>query len=603
MVKLQNALLCVATFAGCRGAVNTTLPHAVTDADFAIEHVRVFDGTNSSEDQTVLVAGDRIVAVGTSRTIATPARAQRIDGTGKTLLPGLIDAHAHVIDADDARTALIFGVTTELDMMSIPTTTVPLSHDASDRARVVPAGYAATAPGGHGTEYGFIVPTLTRPDEAEAFVAARVADGSHHLKIIIEDGHEIGRPLPTLDAPTVTALVHAAHAHHMLAVAHVGSANDVATALAGGVDGLAHVPAETLDTATLAQIASRHIFVAPTLSVLASVCGTSGADLAADPRFAPFLLPDQARHLATPFPMKLRNLQCDAPAASVATRHAAHVVLLAGTDAPNAGTAHGVTVHGELARLVAAGLSPSEALTAATSAPAHAFGLVDVGKIRIGAIADLLLVDGDPTHDITATRAINSVWRAGHAVNREARRAEVVAAVKAEHDAQAAAPKTILGPIASFDDGTATARFGVLFVATDALRGGSSTGQWKVISPGADGTAHALSITGEVIASKMPYPFSGLTFSPAGLSRTPADLRAAHKLSFWTRGDGHTYVLLLLSTAGIPAMKSFVAPAAWTHIDIDLDAMGLDLSQVAGIGWASTTIGPFAFDLDQLELR
>ena len=604
MAKFENALLCVATFAACRGAVTKTLPPLAT-ADLAIEHVRVFDGATTSEDQTVLVTGERIVAMGPANTSIVPRNAKRIDGHDKTLLPGLIDAHAHVIDADDARTALLFGITTEIDMMSMPTTTVPLSHDAVDRARVVPAGYAATAPGGHGTEYGFVVPTLSKPDEAEAFVAARVADGSHHLKIIIEDGHEIGRTVPTLDVATVTALVRAAHAHHLLAVAHVGSANDVATALAGGVDGLAHLPAEALDAMTLAQIASKHLFVAPTLSVLASLCGTSGADLAADARFAPYLLPDQAHHLSTPFAMKFPTLQCDAPAASVAVLRAARVVLLAGTDAPNAGTAHGVTVHGELSRLVAAGLSPSEALIAATSAPARAYGLADVGEIRVGAIADLVLVDGDPTRDITATRAINTVGRAGHVVDRDARRADVATAIQADHDAQLAAPKSILGPIATFDEANATitsSRYGHLAVATDAQRGGASTAEAKLVSPGAEGTAHAIAIHGEIVASKTPYPYAGIGFSPAATPFAPTDLRAAHKLSFWTRGDGKTYLALLFSAGSAPAMKSFVAPKEWTHVEIDLNAIGANLESIAGLSWSSTEMGTFSFELDQLRL-
>ena len=74
-----------------------------------------------------------------------------------------------------------------------------------DRADLLSAGTLATAPGGHGTQFGMPIPTLTSAEEAEAFVNARVAEGSDYIKIIIEDGSEMGITMPTLDQATVTA--------------------------------------------------------------------------------------------------------------------------------------------------------------------------------------------------------------------------------------------------------------------------------------------------------------------------------------------------------------------------------------------------------------
>jgi adenine deaminase len=79
-----------------------------------------------------------------------------------------------------------------------------------------------------------------------------------------------------------------------------------------------------------------------------------------------------------------------------------------------------VSIHREVELLVRAGLSPIEALRAATSAPARAFRLADRGRIAPGLRADLLLVDGDPTTDILATRAIRTVWKLGRALDRAA---------------------------------------------------------------------------------------------------------------------------------------------------------------------------------------
>jgi hypothetical protein len=96
--------------------------------------------------------------------------------------------------------------------------------------------------------------------------------------------------------------------------------------------------------------------------------------------------------------------------------HRAGVRVLAGTDAPNPGLVFGASLHRELVHLVRAGLTPAEAVVAATSAPAEVFGLADRGRLTVGARADLLLVDGDPLTDVTATQRIRQTWVEGEPV-------------------------------------------------------------------------------------------------------------------------------------------------------------------------------------------
>jgi imidazolonepropionase-like amidohydrolase len=98
---------------------------------------------------------------------------------------------------------------------------------------------------------------------------------------------------------------------------------------------------------------------------------------------------------------------------------AAHVRILAGTDAGNPGTAPGISMHGELEYLVKAGLTPEQALAAATSVSADTFHLTDRGRIASGLRADLVLVNDDPTSEITATRDIVEAWKAGIPVDRQ----------------------------------------------------------------------------------------------------------------------------------------------------------------------------------------
>jgi imidazolonepropionase-like amidohydrolase len=104
--------------------------------------------------------------------------------------------------------------------------------------------------------------------------------------------------------------------------------------------------------------------------------------------------------------------------AAVAALVAAGVPILAGTDAGNPGTAHGASLHRELELLVSAGMTPVQALRAATSVPARVFSLRDRGRIAPGFRADLVLVAGEPDRDILATRRIVGVWRNGAAVAR-----------------------------------------------------------------------------------------------------------------------------------------------------------------------------------------
>lgn len=174
-----------------------------TSSPTLIRQVAVFDGRRSQPVQDVLIDGPVIAAVGTD--LVAPAGATVLDGTGRTLLPGLIDAHTHTTDTAQLRQALMFGITTELDMGSAPGLARRMRAAADERddlADVRVATTGATAPGGHPcqlVELGMIepFPTVAGPDDAEAFVAARVAEGADHLKIFIEDGTAIGKPLPS----------------------------------------------------------------------------------------------------------------------------------------------------------------------------------------------------------------------------------------------------------------------------------------------------------------------------------------------------------------------------------------------------------------------
>ena len=391
---------------------------------YAIRDARVFDGERVLERATVLVRDGRIEALGAD--LAVPADATVIEGRGRTLLPGLIDAHVHTWGGALAD-ALNFGVTTVLDMYSDPALSRELrpsreSHAPLAHADLWSSGFLATAPGGHGTQFGLPVPTLTTPAEAPAWVRARLAEGSDYVKIVYEPKGPggLGPPFPSLDRATLEALVAAAHAERRRAVVHVSRLGPAREALAAGADGLVHVWGDQPADARVLELARAHdAFVVPTLAVTLAFAGAgTGAALAADPAVAPFLSPEQRQTLVPEREVRVSVLRPEVPVAAVRALHAAGVDVLAGSDAPNPGTAHGASLHAELELLVQAGLTPLQALAAATSVPARRFALADRGRIAPGLRADLLLVRGDPAADVRATRAIERIWKNGATVER-----------------------------------------------------------------------------------------------------------------------------------------------------------------------------------------
>jgi len=389
---------------------------AASDQPFVIRHARIFDGTQVISADSVFVQNHKIQAVG--KDLKVPAGTAEIDATDDTLLPGLIDSHTHDW-SDSPKQALLFGVTTELNMGGIPKFVADLREAEAegkglDSADMFSAGNLVTPPKGHGTEFGMPVPTLTSASEAQQFVDARIAEGSDYIKIMYEDGHLCNLTFSKLSKEELAAVVAAAHKRGKMVVVHISSQADARDVIASGADGLAHVFADSAPQADFANfVRSRHAFVITTLTPVETSFGTAGgASLVVDKRLTEFLSAHAQSNLKALFPAACLG-KLEYAFAAAKQLHDAGVPVLAGTDAPNPGSWNGVSLHGELELLVRAGFSPPDALAAATSVPATTFHLNDRGRIAPGLRADLLLVHGDPTQDITATRDIVAVWKTG----------------------------------------------------------------------------------------------------------------------------------------------------------------------------------------------
>lgn len=576
-----------------------------------IQNVRVFDGERMHASRSVLIDGARISD--DNYRGAAPAGAKVVDGKGRTLLPGLIDAHTHAYRHQEL--PLLFGVTTQVDMF----TGVSIMQETTRRMRegqnsggadLYSAGTLATVPGGHGTEYGMAIPTLTKPEEAQAFVDARIAEGSHFIKIVMEGGRA-GHTIPTLDSATVRALIEAAHKRGKLAVVHISNPGDARSALEMGADGLVHlftgeqIAAE--DLASFTKLArAKKAFIIPTFSLMESLAGLRSGDIIGDPSMAALLDKAQKKELDSSHGQQSRPQIMAAPKAVVAALRKAGVPLLAGTDAGNPGTQYGASMHHEMLALTQAGLTPIEALAAATSAPARAFKLPSRGRIAKGYKADLLLVEGDPGTDITATRRIVEIWKDGSPASalREEQRGKVVQEMRG-------VPALALpadGRISLFTKEKLASPFGFGWMpSNDGVLGGKSTVNVKVLeAAGADAAAGSAAL--QVNASVAPgfaFPFAGLSFMPGVQPMQAANLSGAKVLKFRVRGDGQRYSVAVMSKAGsIPASQPFTADAEWREVSMPLDGFkGVDAAAITMIAFnAGPKAGDYQFQIADVRL-
>lgn len=570
----------------------TGLPAPLGDCT-RFENVRVFDGSKVIQNASVVVQNGLIAEIN------GPALCKKTElGEGKkTLLPGLIDAHVHVWNADQLEQAIRYGVTTELDMLSDPDQDQLLKKlvaASNDYADIRVAGNAVTTKGGHGTEYGHPVPTLDNVNNAEDFVAQRVAEKSDYLKIIYQVDSKLFK---SITPDMLKAVVASAKKHNLETVVHIDTQHEATDAINAGADGLAHIFWDSAATPAFVQLMKSHeTFITPTISVIRMIQNKSyGPELLADPKLSANLDQDSINELNAKFQVKL-DLPGDPLPDSIKALQAAHVPILAGTDAPNPGTAHGVSLHGEIELLVKYGLTPTEALTAATSAPAAAFHLTDRGRIAPGLHADLLLVDGDPTTDIKATRNIVGVWRNGVKFEKP-----FVKKPATEAPPPPPPPKRDPAVVSDFNGKEITAKYGLGWVeAVDTMAGGKSTTAKLALDHG------ALAVAG-VVDGAIPFAWSGALLNVGDAPFAPVDLSAAKELVFKAKGDGSkSYVVMVFTTKGgrMPASVPFVAPKKWKEQHIKLADFKTDGSDVRAIAFvASPTPGKYAFQLDDVELR
>ena len=315
-MRLNSAAFVLAIFLTTVAAWSqtTAVPQLIRD-------VRMFDGEQVLEHRSVLVEDGKISRIGGAE--LKVRNAEVIEGQGRTLFPGLIDAHVHIPNHAEqaAHQALVLGVTTQFDMFTggerLKQIKKMETEDRPDLADVRTAGIGATVPGGHPTQMGGgPIPTITGPEQAQDWVDARIAEGSDYIKIIHDDGSTwtwTTTRVPMLDNATLRALVEAAHKRGKLAVVHALSEPQARDAIAAGADGLAHLFTGDSVGADFGQFAaSHHVFVIPTLSTIYWDCGKSeGPAILADPRLGSRIGEEWRKSMDVPKPDATKNHFCN----------------------------------------------------------------------------------------------------------------------------------------------------------------------------------------------------------------------------------------------------------------------------------------------------
>jgi imidazolonepropionase-like amidohydrolase len=404
---------------------------------------QLLDGSGGAPmvDPALLMDADRVVALGPRGTVEAPAGAsvERIDYGDATILPGLVDAHTHLVAPGDgtlgddvaqedddilllqaaknARTLLHSGVTTLRENGAKGRVAFSLREGIRRKLapgpRMVICGRPITITGGH---MGYFGSEADGEDAVRAEVRKLLKEGADYIKIVATGGStrtsDPNRASYTV--PELAAMTDEAHRHGKLTAAHCTSAQGVQNSLDAGVDMIIHCVFNEPDGTyryrpdLVERLAAARAWVNPTLYVM-----KAGIERLREAR-------ERAGELTAELAAQLdrQRRALDTRVEAVGRMAQAGVRMTAGSDSPWGWYAPGEFVH-EIDMLAQAGLSYRDAILAGTTGAAESIGVAAVaGRLAPGRQADVLVVRGDPTREITALWQVLDVWQAGQRILR-----------------------------------------------------------------------------------------------------------------------------------------------------------------------------------------
>ena len=587
----------------------------------AIVDATIVDGSGAEPFQgSVLIRGDRIEAVGPALHI--PGTAHVILAEGKTLLPGLFDLHTHLSYAGvrgrsgdwgkNLKAYLYSGVTSVADFGAYPETFAPmrrLLHDGVVEGPRIHLAARLATPAGHGMEGGrgdYFSFEISTPRQARATVRRLLAYKPDAIKVFT-DGWRYGNApeMTSMNEETLAAIVDESHRAGMEVLTHTVTLERAKIAARAGVDVIAHGVGDRAVDHELVELLKRHgTTYVPTLAVY----HPRGRDLLTqslsgvlDPFVRDVVNPPLTAPSADTLLVRPYELSGDGQPSARARRwghlsrnnrtlHSGGVTFGAGTDAGLTNTFHGWSTLRELQLLVHAGLSPLEAITAATGNSARALNVEsERGTIAAGKLADLVLVDGAPHRDIADILKIERVFLGGRELDR----------ARLSRDIRSADPTPIparrLGPL--LDDMETPGRessIGTRWVnRTDRGADSSRSLLNRTLRGPSD---HALTIHARMSQEDDAFVSADLPLSPGGIE--PVDVSGYRGVRFDARGEGeYGFRIVTRRVRNYDYHQAvFEAGAEWSRVAIDF----LSLSQPSGetpVKWTGKDVTMLLFEV------